>query len=109
LDSVNLSDGQSSRQTSIPRELNSFETRPHPGPLPRREGEVTRATRNFARHNCNHRFFAVCRKTHMTACVVRTADHWRMILPLLGERAGVRAVVTANFPVSRITHHASRN
>jgi hypothetical protein len=101
--------GQSSRQTGTTANgLNSFDARPHPNPLPRGEGEAARVSRKFGRHNCSRRLSAVRAKTLTTNCDVRIVNRRRTILPLLGERAGVRAVVTTNFPASRITHHASR-
>jgi hypothetical protein len=75
-------------------------TRPHPGPLPRGEGEATRVFAKFDRHGCNRRLFVIRLKTHTTTRDVRFANNRRTILPLLGERAGVRASVTTNFPPS---------
>ena len=54
-----------------------FKARPHPNPLPRGEGTATHGSRIFN----DARFARILTK----------------ILPLLGERAGVRAVVNTNF------------
>ena len=101
--------GQSSRQAHLTNRVDGFDARPHPGPLPRGEGEAARVSRESRRHTCNRRLSAFRSKTLATTCDGRIANNRRMILPLLGERAGVRAVVTTNLPTSRITHHASRN
>src|SRR5579859_1647493 len=85
----------SSQQTAS---VSLLDAHPHPSPLPRGEGEATHVAQNFARQNCNHRLFTVCRKTRTTSRVVRVVHNRRMILPLLGERAGVRADVTTNSP-----------
>ena len=67
--------------------------RPHPDPLPRGEGTAMRLASESDRLTCNSRPFVRtedCRTTrsrHVT-CKRRTFP------PLLGERAGVRAVVT---------------
>jgi hypothetical protein len=142
---LNAFPGQSSQQTAVPegrttiargfnrglavalesspagtKEMCVFDAHPHPGPLPRGEGEATRASRTPGCHNCNHRPAFIRPGNRTITCACRIASKRRMILPLLGERAGVRAVVTTDFPVSRITstlrsiatengHHASRH
>ena len=99
--------GQSSRQAgSSANGLICSDARPHPGTLPRGEGVAARVSRKFDRDNCSRRLIAVRSKTLTTNCDVHIADNRRTILPLLGERAGVRVVVTTN--ISRITHHAPR-
>jgi len=78
-----------------------LDARPHPGPLPRGEGEAVRVSRTRGRHSCSRRP-AVIRAGKRTAISdFRIAGNRRIILPLPGERAGVRAVVTTNFPASR--------
>src|ERR1700690_786641 len=84
--------GQSSRQTRSEMETPSGNyARPHPGPLPRGEGEATRGALNFDYHNYRHRFSTICCKMRTTTHAVRVGDNLRTILPPLGERAGVRA------------------
>jgi hypothetical protein len=101
---------QSSRQTgSTLKKSNGVYARPHPGPLPRGEGEANCLGGNSVRRDCSHRPSAICSKTHSIISNIRITQERRMILPLLGARAGVRADVTTNFSRSRITHHASRN
>jgi len=98
---------QSSRQADLG--ANGFiysDARPHPGPLPRGEGEAARGSRKFGHHNCNRPLSTIRAKTLTTSCDVQIVNNRRMILPLLGERAGVRAVVPPN--ISLITHHAPR-
>ena len=109
-DRLNGFPAQSSRQTgSSLKESNGFNVRPRPGPLPRGEGEATRVSRTLGRHRCSRRLSSVRRKKLMTICIVLIVNNRRIILPLLGERAGARADVTTNFSESRITHHVSRN
>jgi hypothetical protein len=86
-----------------------FDARPHPDPLPRGEGEAARVILNFARHNCCRRPSIVQRKTRTTTRVIHVINNRRMILPLLGERAGLRVDTTTNFSGSRFTFHVSRH
>jgi hypothetical protein len=70
-----------------------FYARPHPDPLPRREGTFLRTFEKLVRHSCNlhviaHRFAA----TNNLNVSDLTRDG-RTFLPLPGVRAGVRAVV----------------
>ena len=97
---------QSSRQTDTG--MNGFNDRPHPGPLPQGEGEVACVSRKLDRHGCNRRLPVICARNCTTTCDAHIANDRRTILPLLGERAGVRAVATTNFSASRFTHHACR-
>ena len=110
--------GQSSRQTgSTLKKSNGVYARPHPGPLPRGEGEAGKVARKFVRYICNHRLPAVRSKPNTTTSGARIAINRQIILPLLvpirnrdvSPRAGVRADATIDFSGSRITHHASRN
>jgi hypothetical protein len=91
------------------KESNGFNVRPRPDPLPRGEGEATRVSRTLGRHRCSRRLSAIRRKKLTTICIVLIVNNRRIILPLLGERAGARADVTTNYSESRITHHVSRN
>ena len=109
-DSLNGFIGQSSRQTgSALKESIGFNVRPHPGPLPRGEAEADRVAGEFVRYICNHRLPAARSKPNTTTSGARIAINRRIILTLLGERAGVRADATTDFPGSRITHYALRN
>jgi hypothetical protein len=100
---------QSSRQTgSALREMNVVYARPHPGPLPRGEGEARRTLRKIVHHNFGRRHAVVRAGRLPTIRGNHIAYDRRMILPLLGERAGVRAVVATNV-LSRFTFHLSRN
>src|SRR5208282_1476829 len=72
---------QSSKQTAVE---SVFDARPHPGPLPRGEGEATRSALNFDHHNYGHRFSIICCKMRTTTHTVRIGDNRRTILPLLG-------------------------
>jgi len=100
---------QSSQQAgSSLKESNGFNVRPRPGPLPRGEGEATRVSRTLGRHRCSRRLSSVRRKKLTTICTVLMVNNRRIILPLLGERAGARADVTTNYSESRITFHACR-
>jgi hypothetical protein len=110
LNSLGNFPGQSSRQARTTANESIYsEAGPHSGPLPRGDGEAGRASRKFRRHNCNSHFSAVRSRTLATSGHVRIPNEQRTILPLLGERAAVRAVVTINLPASPITHHESRN
>jgi hypothetical protein len=101
---------ESSCQTgSTLKKSNGVYARPHPGPLPRGEGEANCLGGNFVRRDCSHRPSAICSKTHSIISNIRITKERRMILPLLGERAGVRADATTDFSGSRIPDHASRN
>jgi hypothetical protein len=91
------------------KESIGFNVRPRPGPLPRGEGEATRVSRTLGRHRCSRRLSAIRRKKLTTICIVLIVNNRRIILPLLGERAGARADVTTNYSESRFTHHVSRN
>ncbi len=86
-----------------------FHARPHPGPLPRGEGETLNDPRKLGRSNCIRRLTTTRSESRRSTRDAHMINNRQMILPLLGERAGVRAVVTTSFPASRITHHASRN
>ena len=101
---------ESSCQTcSTLEKSNGVYARPHPGPLPRGEGAAARVSRTLGRHKCNHRY-AVIRPGNRTIIYYsRMADNRRTILPLPGERAGVRADVTTHFFRSRFSLHVSRN
>ena len=76
-------------------------------PLPRREGEAICVVHKLVRCGCNRRFAVIHSQAHAKTRDVRIASDRRMILPLLGERAGVRADVTSNFLPSRLTPHAT--
>ena len=81
---------QSSQQAgSSLKESNGFNVRPRPGPLPRGEGEADCIAGKFVRYICNHCRPAVRSEPSTTASGARIAINWRIILPLLGERAGV--------------------
>ncbi len=69
---------------------------PHPDPLPRGEGTAMCGFRNFVRLDCTLHLFAFRSEASdkLTAPEHEHARDCRMFLPLLGERAGVRAVVT---------------
>jgi hypothetical protein len=75
---------------------NGGNTRPHPGPLPRGEGEANHVSRNLEWPGCSHRLFAIQFERSIIS-----ADHFannrRRIPPLLGERAGVRVDVNTKF------------
>jgi hypothetical protein len=110
--------GQSSCQTgSTLKKSNGVYARPHPGPLPREEGEAGKVAGKFVRRICNLRFLAARFKPKTTTSGARIAINRQIILPLLvpirnrdvSPRAGVRADATTDFSGSRITHHASRN
>ena len=71
----------------------SVYARPHPGPLPRGEGVADRIARLLVRRICNLRH-SVARQNScaINGDPINLLDR-QMVLPLLGERAGVRAVV----------------
>jgi hypothetical protein len=104
--SVNLLSRQSSWQTdSILNPSNGVHARPHPKPLPQGEGEANRVSRKFGSHRFSHGHLGLQARHRTTIRYTHLANSRRMILPLLGERAGVRAVVSTK--LSRITRHAS--
>ena len=96
----------SSQQTTG---VSLFDNRPHPGPLPQERGNHSPVVNNTGNAGCRE----ISRTNYeLAAAAIGTADfsqgaRGHSLSP--GERAGVRAVVTTNFPVSRITHHVSRN
>ena len=71
----------------------SVHARPHPGPLPRGEGELDHVPGSFGRRGCIFRPVEVCGETREQLKPARLAQERRTSLPLLGERAGVRADV----------------
>ena len=76
---------QSSRQrSSKANELKSIHARPHPGPLPRGEGEAGGVAREFVRYICNHRLPDTRFKPNTTTSGARIATKRQIILPLLG-------------------------
>ena len=112
------------------KEMCVFDARPHPGPLPRGEGEAVPISRILGRHSCG-RCPTVIRAGNRTIISdFHVAGNRGTILPLLpsslrfdatknmnravaqrrrvGERAGTRADVTTNFSESRVTFHACR-
>jgi hypothetical protein len=91
------------------KESNGFNVCPHRGPLPRGEGEAYCDAGKFVRYICNRRLPPVRSKPNTTTSGAHIAINRRIILPLLGERAGVRADVTTDFSRLRITFHASRH
>jgi len=94
--------GQSSCQTgSVSKESNDVYARPHPSPLPRGEEEAGGVAGKFVRYICNHRLPAARFKPNTTTSGARIAINRQIILPLLGERAGVRADVITDFSGSR--------
>ena len=97
---------QSSRQAA---DLSVFGACPHPNLLPHGEGESPRFSGKFDHRNCNRRLSVIRWKMRAKTRHANIAKNRRTILPLLGERAGVRAVVTPNFSVSRTTPRAFRN
>ena len=71
----------------------SSNARPHPSPLPRGEGEPPASFRKLRRHNCGRRVSRLRSETGRTTAILRIFKNGWIILPLLGERAGVRAVI----------------
>ncbi len=108
-DRLNAFSTQSSQQTSVAEELNGVDARPHPGPLPQGEGEAARISQKLDGHNCPRRPAVIRAGKFASTCIDRIASRQRIIPPLLGERAGVRADVTSDFSASRITFHVSGN
>ena len=85
--------------------------RPHPDPLPRGEGGRSDAVGNLLRVGCNGSSTAVLwsKRSHKRGvCIAQTRQP---VLPLLGERAGVRVAILskpnqfhfAPFPASRFS------
>ena len=70
--------------------------RPHPGPLPRGEGEPIAVAGQLARHRCSHCGVGHRPKTGTETECVRIAQIRTTIHPLPGERGGVRADVKSN-------------
>ena len=92
--------GQSSRQTgSALKESNGFNVR-LARPSPRGEGEATRVSRTLGRHRCSRRLSSVRRKKLTTICIVLIVNNRRIILPLLGERAGASGVKLTGISLS---------
>lgn len=75
---------------------NSENTRPLPGPLPQGEGEVSRASWKLEWRGRNRCFFAIQYEKRSRISDDHFTSSRRMIPPLLGERAGVRADVNTN-------------
>ena len=71
----------------------SFIARPHPSPLPQGEGEPPASFRKLRRLNCSRRVSGLRSETGRTTAILRIFKNGRIILPLLGERAWMRAVV----------------
>ena len=119
--SVNLSVAESSNQTGPAKECAHlsflhFGLRPAGwtgsarwlSPLPPGEGEATRVSRKLVRPHCRRRVSLIRARNPTKTSDLHIANRRRMILPLLGERAGVRGGVTTNLSDSRTTHHACR-
>ena len=68
--------------------------RPHPDPLPRGAGTATHVSSKFVRRGFNRRASTLRSVTQNNLISSEHARDRRMFLPLPGERAGVRAVVT---------------
>jgi hypothetical protein len=68
--------------------------RPHPYPLPRREGTATRVLRNSVRRDCYPRVPVICSATSDNLNASESTRDGQAFHPLPGERARVRAVVT---------------
>jgi len=101
--------GESSCQTgSTLEKSNGVYARPHPGPLPQERENHSPVTGDSEMTGSLALFGANDGKavTAMTTTKFFGNAHSFPLSP--GERAGVRASVTTNFPASRITHHASR-
>ena len=75
----------------------SFNARPHPGPLPRGEGETLDALTYFA--SCPHtrRSLRLRASSRVKPNAPELTRDGETVLPLLGERAGVRADNSAIF------------
>ena len=65
--------------------------RPHPGPLPRGEGEHDHRFGGFAHRGCSPRFGLCCRARPKTEAVALPPGSGRWFPLSSGERAGVRA------------------
>src|SRR6185295_11127217 len=70
---------------------NQMNPRPHPSPLPRREGERGCVVEKFGHHCGSLRLNGSFGRVRKRISGVRLACAQRMVLPRLGERAGVRA------------------
>ena len=81
-----------------PRDFNlmSGNDRPHPGPLPRGEGERIVALHPLVRRSCSLRLSVHFGEASNNQAALALTSDSRAFLPLLGERAGVRAVVLSN-------------
>jgi surface-anchored protein len=66
---------------------------PHPGPLPRGEGEAVPAAQTIGRVRGNRRCHLSRENVRSKTGTVDVSRRQRAFLPLLGERAGVRASV----------------
>jgi hypothetical protein len=64
--------------------------RPHPGPLPRGEGEQITVPGKLGGVGCNRRRFALRAESGNGTECVHIGQTREQLLPLLGERAGVR-------------------
>src|SRR5437773_7187427 len=73
--------------------MNLSNAHPHPGPLPRGEGEPFGALSKYVGPACHHSFIRLRFRSCDEPGVSEFARDGRAILPLLGERAGVRASV----------------
>ena len=71
-----------------------FNARPHPDPLPRGEGEAIAASKNPAGRFRNRRATGFRKQLHEELRALKLTRSGETMLPLLGERAGVRAVQT---------------
>src|SRR5688572_5131146 len=75
---------QSSQQATGGTNENGIYARPHPGPLPRGEGEADHVSRRFGRPNCIDRLAAIGDRNLTTTSDVYLAGNRQMIRPLLG-------------------------
>jgi hypothetical protein len=74
----------------------SCDARPHPSPLPRGEGERIAARDNRV-HSCfSNRRFVASHEAENNLSAFISSGRSRAFLPLLGERAGVRADTLSN-------------
>ena len=71
-------------------------SRPHPGPLPRGEGERCGLLVEILDRGCRRRCLVKLGKMRHHPGALATTNAWQMVLPLLGERVGVRADVITN-------------
>src|SRR5688572_22850865 len=79
-------------------EMKKQRARPHPSPLPQGEGGHGRIAGTILHLACRRRPRVVCFKARWTTRHDRRAERRETILPLLGERAGVRAGVFLTVP-----------